>query len=385
MSSTSVLYVHTRFESPGGANYIAVETANRLVSGSDLSVAIATARFNTDVYTLESDVNLYEFGGGSPGTLSHWIQLPRVLSRLISVIQKTEADVVVFHSVPTPYWTVLLRRFTSDVAYIWYAHDPNSYLNLPGKIKDVPLPIRSVVRVGFPVVRRFDRYTIGTCLDCVIANSEFTKEIIQDTYGIHPTVVYPGIDVDQFTHQSVPTERFLFTVGQLNQYKNFDVLIRAMSRLDQQLAEPPRLLIGGTGPHRAELEDFVELHGVDELVKFVGLLSDAEVAKFYSKAIATIYLPENEPFGLVPIEAMAAGTPVVGVDSGGIRETVADGETGLLVPECSETNIAQAITELITDPERCKDMGIEASQRMVSRFSIENMVEGLVDVFERYD
>lgn len=383
---TSVLYVHTRFDTPGGANTIAVETANRLSDRPDFEVAIATARFNDEYYSLNANVRLHEVGGGSPGSLAHWAKLPWVLRRIAVVIDEIDVDVVVFHSIPTPYWTLYLERVAPEVRFLWYAHDPNAYLNLPGKLRDVPFPLRSLMGVGLPAIRWVDRGVITTTLDGVIVNSEFTRGIIKDVYELDAPVVYPGIDLDRFEQSDGerPSNRILFTVGQLNRYNNFDVLIRSMAELAEQLDFPPHLIIAGTGPQRDSLEALARSEGLADLVEFTGYVTNDELIDYYRRSIATVYLPEDEPFGLVPIEAMATGTPVIALDSGGIRETVVDGQTGMLVANPLESSIAAALAKLVTSPDLCRKMGHKARERSVSRFSIDNTVSGLEAILGKY-
>ena len=380
---TSVLYVHTRFDSPGGANYVAVETANRLVQRDDLAISIATARFNHDIYDLCDDVQLYEFGGGSPSTLGHWIQLPHILHSLSSIIDTKEVDIVVFHSIPTPYWTVVLERLAPEITYAWFAHDPNAYLNLPGKIEDIPNPLRTFVQVFLPGIRHFDRHIVRKHVDTILSNSEFTKQIITDAYDVHSTVIYPGVRTDYFSGYSETLNQSFFTVGQLNRYNNFDVLIRSMGILTDRLENPPSLIIGGEGQNREYLEDLVWQEGLTDFVTFVGYLSDQELREQYARSLATVYLPENEPFGLVPVESMASGTPVVAIDSGGIRETIIDEKTGKLVSSVSEEAIANALVEIATDTEYRESLENSAQKRARKLFSAPEMANRFEDILRR--
>lgn len=377
----SVLYVHTRFDSPGGANFVAVETANLLSGHEELNMSIATARFNSDLYDLDSDVSLYELGGGSPASITHWLRLPTILSRLATIIQREDIDIVLFHSIPTPYWTVPLKQMTSETRYVWYAHDPNAYLNSPGKIQDVPNPLRTGMKMSLPLLKKLDRWIISNQVDSIIANSQFTECMICDSYDVYSTVIYPGIDVGRFDQLSPTVGRTIFTVGQLNKYKNFDMIIRAFADLNKKIESSMSLEVAGTGSYKQQLEEIAIEEGIDDQVKFLGYLSDSELVSRYAKAMVTVYLPENEPFGLVPVESMAAGTPVIAVDSGGIKETVEDGKTGLLLSTASEMELSNALWELFNSPELCESMGTAGRERVRSTFSIQHTAGQLADFF----
>jgi glycosyltransferase involved in cell wall biosynthesis len=123
---------------------------------------------------------------------------------------------------------------------------------------------------------------------------------------------------------------FVLSVGSLTPLKGFDFLIRAMAELPE--AGRPRLVIVSNfqnPPEKTYLEGLAgELHVELELLNNV---SDQRLVELYNQAKMVLYAPVREPFGLVPLEAMACGTPVVGVCEGGVLETVLDGETGILV------------------------------------------------------
>lgn len=367
-----------------------VETANRFVGREEVDISVATARLNEDVYTLNSDVDLYEFGGGSPSQLKHWVRLPEIIVDINTIIKENDIDVVVFHSIPTTYWSLVLKKFNPDVSFVWYAHDPNSYLNLPGKIKDVQNPMRTLIEVGNPIINWFDKHIISSSIDHVISNSQFTSRIIAEEYNLNSEVIFPGIDTSKFTNGSYSfnnqsiSNNIIFSVGQINKYKNFDTLIYAMSALNERIDQSPELVIAGTGSHKSNLVELADRLNVYDLVDFVGRLTESELIDYYARALVTAYLPENEPFGLVPVESMACGTPVIARDSGGIRETVDDCQTGILLSQLTPEKVADAIHQLLINHEETKKMGKEAQNRMRAQFSIKKTVDSLENRFVKY-
>jgi glycosyltransferase involved in cell wall biosynthesis len=198
-------------------------------------------------------------------------------------------------------------------------------------------------------------------------------------------VIYPGIEVSRFNQVSPATGKTIFTAGQLNKYYKFDVIIRSFARFKSQFDNSLSLEIGGTGQYKQQLKEIAIEEGVDDEVKFLGYLSDSELVSRYAQAMATVYLPKNEPFGLVPIESMAAGTPVIAMDSGGIKETVVDGKTGLLVSTASEREVSNAFSELFNSPNLRESMGTAGKERAISTFSLQHTVDQLADVFLNID
>ena len=111
-------------------------------------------------------------------------------------------------------------------------------------------------------------------------------------------------------------------------------------------------------------------------------VSDEQLVNLYNRAKAVVYAPLLEPFGLVALEAMACGTPVIGVKEAGLRETVRSGETGILT-ERSETDFAQAVETLLSDERMLRSMSEQARTYVCRDWTWERSTDGLVRNFRR--
>ena len=165
--------------------------------------------------------------------------------------------------------------------------------------------------------RRFDRRAAGR-VDQYVANSEITRERLKRFWGRDAPIVHPPVDVDRFTIGQ-PQDYLLF-VGELVSHKRAELAVQAA------IAAGRRLKLVGGGP---ELGPLREAYG--RQADFLGSVPDEELRGLYAGAQALV-VPNVEEFGIAAVEAQAAGRPVVGVDRGGLRETVVPGRTGLLVP-----------------------------------------------------
>jgi len=197
----------------------------------------------------------------------------------------------------------------------------------------------------------WDRATAGR-VDCFLANSQYVAGRIGRYYNRRSTIVYPPVDTDYYTPGSRSSSRSFLIVSALVPYKRLDLAIEACRRLSAPLT------IVGTGPEEARLR---AMAGPD--VRFLGWQSDEQVRELYRSASATI-LPGTEDFGIVPVESQACGTPVVALDDGGARETVVEGETGVLVAEPAVDAFAEGLGRALRttfDP--------EAARRNALRFS----------------
>ncbi|MBI2155002.1 MAG: glycosyltransferase, partial [Candidatus Rokubacteria bacterium] len=174
------------------------------------------------------------------------------------------------------------------------------------------------VRLAMPPVaaalRRWDRRSAAR-VHHFIAISRFVADRIARCYGRDAEVIYPPVDVQRF-RLSEEAGEFYLVVSALSPYKRVDLAVEAANRLGV------RLVVVGSGPEERRLRALA-----GPTVEFLGWRSDAEVAELYSRSRALLF-PGVEDFGIVPLEAMASGKPVLAFDRGGARESVVPLEQG---------------------------------------------------------
>lgn len=167
-----------------------------------------------------------------------------------------------------------------------------------------------------------------------------------------------------------PTGRVVLTVGRLlasERYKGMDTLITALPRLLTRWPEL-QLVIVGQGDDRTWLEELAEKNGVNRHVHFLNGLSYSELAACYNACEIFALPSRGEGFGLVYLEAMACGKPVIGGAHGGAPEVIEDGATGYLVQHGDAQQLATSIETLLADPVLGKDMGARGRQRVRNEF-----------------
>jgi phosphatidylinositol alpha-1,6-mannosyltransferase len=217
----------------------------------------------------------------------------------------------------------------------------------------------------------------------VIAASSFTAGLAFEAgaRAERVLVVHPGCDTEYFRPLEVGDAerrrwlgekwqgRIILTTGNLVARKGHDTVIRAFSRVKAAIPDAV-YVVAGDGPHRGELERLVADRGLRESVIFTGRVSDADLPKLYSLAEVFV-MPSRERreksdvegFGIVFVEAGACGLPVVAGRSGGIRDAVVEGETGLLVEPESEEQVAAALLRFLSDRDLAERMGRQGRER----------------------
>lgn len=181
----------------------------------------------------------------------------------------------------------------------------------------------------------------------LLTNSFFAAESIYRAHGVRAGVSYLGVDELKFRSHNLERENFVLSVGAVSPLKGYDFLIRALSVIPGD--RRPKLTLVGNNASAGEtlfLRNLAASRGVQFDIRVD--VSEDELVRLYNQARAMVYAPVLEPFGFAPLEAMACGTPVVAVKEGGVRESVRDGETGLLVQR-DECAFAEALERLLGD------------------------------------
>ncbi len=196
----------------------------------------------------------------------------------------------------------------TPLRYAW--DDSHRYLEEFG----FPKLLKSIIPFFISYLRIWDREA-STRVDKFVANSEFVRERIKKYYNRDSEVLNPPVDAARFKTSDDVDDYFLM-VGRLVAYKRFDLAISAFNELGWKLK------IIGDGPERKRLETMSK-----DNIEFLGLVSDSVLPKYYSRARALVF-PQEEDFGIVPLESMASGRPVIAFRGGGALETIRENMTG---------------------------------------------------------
>ncbi|HKI44161.1 MAG TPA: glycosyltransferase family 4 protein [Balneolales bacterium] len=189
--------------------------------------------------------------------------------------------------------------------------------------------------------------------------------------GTNPDQFYPGDASEIRERLNLKDTKTILTICRLVRRKGVDTVIRAFSKVVSTHPEA-KLIIIGDGEDRQRLETLASDLGVRQSVRFTGWIAHdgMEINQFYNLADIVVMTPRTDPvqvegFGIVYLEANACGKPVIGSRSGGIPDAVMDGETGLLVDEDNPDQLAEAMKQLLDNPDFAERLGLQGLQRVV--------------------
>lgn len=244
-------------------------------------------------------------------------------------------------------------RTRPDAMHVSYIHTPMRYAwDLDGYLAGSSLSVASKIaaRTLRPLLRRWDRATARRP-DVLIANSNSIRERIRTLWGRDAHVIHPPVQMDDISVSTVD-DGYLLVVARLLAYRRIDLIVDAATRADREL------VVAGDGPEAARLRG-----RAGPSVRFVGRVDRSSIVDLYRRCHAYV-VPGEEDFGMAPVEAMAAGKPVVAFRAGGALETVVERTTGVLFDEPTPAALAAALSE-------CDAIAFDANaiRRQAERFA----------------
>jgi glycosyltransferase involved in cell wall biosynthesis len=194
-------------------------------------------------------------------------------------------------------------------------------------------------------------------VDHFVANSQYVQRRIKKYYQRDSEIIHPPVYCSKFHISPTGHENFYLAGGRLIPYKKFDLVIKAFNDLKNE-----KLIIFGSGP---ELKNLKKLAGPN--VEFIGKVDDKKLQELFSKCKAFIF-PQEEDFGIVAVEAMASGRPVIAYRKGGSLETVREGITGAFFNEQTPQSLIDTITRFQPDSYKPETIRQHALQFDVIQF-----------------
>lgn len=202
--------------------------------------------------------------------------------------------------------------------------------------------------------QKWDKQAAAKC-DKIVAISKVVQKRIKKYYGLESDVIYPPVEVKmiQYFKKINRKENWFLYMGRVETYKGVDLAIKACA-----MANVP-LKIAGTGDNLEQMKELVKNMNKKGLIKFLGYVSDEEKINLLSRCRALIFPVRNEDFGIIPVEANAAGTPVIAYREGGVLETISEEnpKTGVFFDKYDAESLAEVIKKFkdsLYDPDNCR-------------------------------
>ena len=296
------------------------------------------------------------------------ISLSLRLSRKVKdVLEREKFDVIHLHEplLPALPITVLRHSHTVNIG-TFHAFAQSNYAYFYGK----------------PILKYFVRRLHGR-----IAVSPPARDFVADYFPGHYEIIPNGIDYDRFAAPAPPLEQYreggpnILFVGRLEKRKGLKYLLRAMTGVWTHFPEA-RLIVVGAGPLLDDYQKLVEAHGLKNVV-FTGFVPSEDLARYYHSCdVFCAPSTGQESFGIVLLEAMASGKPLVASEIPGYKFVVTHGVEGLLVPPKDEQALALSLVRLLADSGLRARMG-EAGRRRAAQFSWDRVADRVLTYYDQ--
>ena len=308
----------------------------------------------------------------APGRFGKFLRKARTGARFVeSLVERHGIDIV--HTNTTVLIGAAYGAHRSSAKHVWHVHE----------ILDRPSWARSGVR---SLIRRWS--------DVAIANSQATAAAMLDPRIERAVTIHNGVSkgrsaIDLTDPSEVrrglglkDTDRLAVLPGRVNSWKGHRLVLDAIEALGDAA---PQVVFAGSPPPGQEhfaisLDAEVRERGLQERVTRIPFTDDLP-SLLAAADVCLVPSTRPEPFGLVAIEAMAVGTPVIAADHGGLPEIVQDGFTGALFEPCSASSLAAALKDVFADGKRLESMGAAALTRQQAMFTHESYAEAMLDVY----
>ena len=291
-------------------------------------------------------------------------KVPGAVAALRTTIRRHRADVVFAHVSKAHVYAWTAARL-AGVPELWWQHER---LDLQRPLQELGGRMRasavlcSSTRTGAAQAARFPRTPVRV---------------------VHPGPELDGFDAPRIHHGGAAAgPPSIAAVGRLQRWKRFELAVRALPAIREQVPDAELVVIGDASPgldedYPAELAALARRLGVPDAVRFAGHVDD--VPRRLCDADVLLHTSADEPFGRVVVEAMLAGVPPVAAAEGGPLEIVRDGVDGLLVDPTDTAALSAAVAGLLADPARRAAMGAAGRQRALERFTAQRMAADVWD------
>ncbi len=378
--------LHRSLHTTRGAEKMVIDLCLGLKKrGLDITVIAQNIEPNIKKMFSHAGIHFFDITG-TPVGIKYWFSINNVVKKFINYIP-SDLDLINAHNFPS-YIAGHQYTQSQNKPLICYIHEPPRFFYDRNYFREASWSFKFFFGTIRHLYIHSDQKAIKYA-DLVLANSGFTKSKIDEIYAKNAQVVYPGIDVKKFSirneGQAYREQRFpdadavILTVSRLSPVKNIFMLIRSFNYVYKK-APSCRLVIIGRGPEKNRLIKLSKSLHLDNAILFVENVPEKEMPVYYSMADIVAYPPLMEPWGLVPIEAMACETPVVASNEGGPLESVVHEKTGLLANPRDPVAFSKALLRLVNDEELRYKMGREGRSLIEANFSLDVMIDNFLSI-----
>ena len=371
----------------GGAGKFLRDYANKFCEkGHDITVV--AQKIDQKSYRFDNRISLIEVGGHLQTHPFHWIRFNKIKKKYVEILSNLDSDLLISLHFPSNYFCACFNK-TKKIKHIYYCLEPFRAFHDKVFISNAP----TFQKIIFWILKlRFKKFDIEGALaaDKIISISNFIRKRVKECYDKDSIVHYIGVDIhddsdiiEDFNIMQKLNIKGNFPIflalGYTHHMKGARELIYIFNKILMEISDAT-LLIGGWMKKKNK-ETFrkliKKLKIPHEHIIFFGFVRNDLLKKIYAQATLTLYTALNESYGLIPLESMERGVPVIAFEGGGPSETIQDGKTGYLIENYSIDDFAKKAINLIKDENLYGKISDNAKKHVRTCFNFEKSVLNL--------
>lgn len=346
-------------------------------------VSVIAQKINHNIYKFNKKISLIEIGSTIPLNPLYWIKFHWIKKTHVNVLKDLQADFIISHDFPVNYFcSKIIQR--KDLKHVYYCHEPYRFFYDKKFRSKIPLLKRIAIVFIKLFFKKYDKKGVIDA-DLILCNSNYTKNKIDKIYGREGHVIYPilnkksdiilnGFDIRQLLNLK-KEQPLIFSLGLTHPSKGVKELLYIFSIILKEIPEIILLIGGRIGKENQntlkKLRKKLEIPQKNTII--YGIIEEELLKYFYSQSTLMFYTAIEESFGIIPVEAMNYGTPVIAFE-GGPSETIQDGGTGHIIKNHDLGDFATKAIHLIKDKKLLNSFSIKAKAHVKTNFNFKKML-----------
>lgn len=370
-----IIFLHPHFILPWWAGNFTLETAKYLSFKKEYNVFIVSWK-QSDFIIWEyknKNINFIELKIPLTSSFYFWLFYPIWFIKIIKSINKIKKqdvwEIILFPQVfPANWWWGIYKIFNKNIKVVFMCHEPSAFIHSKKWINSInSFSKRTIAKILNQFLKKIDILLMSRS-DIIITNSEFTKKEALKIYKKVNWIIYPWFSQKLFfIDNSIKKEKYIWIVSRITKFKNIDFAIDLFVEFLKDFPEF-KLKIWWEWEYKEELLKKVNNLWLSEQIIFLWSIKDNELRSFYQKARFILFTSKDEPFWMVPVEAMACWTIVVWNDSWWLKETL---------PEKYRYNNGKEALNIM----KSIILNDEKLKYNISKFNCENTLQNLKNYF----
>jgi len=371
--------VHPTFNTLGGAENHIIWTAQALTdSGYDITIIASGFSVKTKAIFKQMGCTLYNVWVPFVPPYDNLKRNLLIMGFRIRHLLHS-FDVINVHNFPAIAWVGIACRFDASAIapIVWTCHEPPHFI-YENETRHLAW-LKDVDKRCVPLAKH------------IVTNSAFTQQHVKAIYNRDSLAEPFGVPIPKTLNTAPkPDHTGDITIGmasRLETMKNFKQVFKAIASIKQthpNIFKRIHIKIAGTGSTEAALKAYIHTLCIERAIQFLGFVSDAALDQLYQDALFMVFVPFEEPLGLIPIEASLHQCPTIGSNSGGPAQTIQHNVTGLLVDPHSVADIADAIVRFCKNPQEALTMGHAAQTYALAHYTNTHTAKRYQNLFESY-